>query len=66
MKTFDDIEVRRPALAKSYLGLIHAQPGRPLAMFAPRRVGKTYFLDHDLAPAARQAGQTPTIPRQPA
>ena len=59
MKTFDDIEVRRPALAKSYLGLIDAQPGRPLAMFAPRRVGKTYFLDHDLAPAARQAKWMP-------
>jgi uncharacterized protein len=57
--TFDDIEVRRPALAKSYLGLIRAQPGRPLAMFAPRRVGKTYFLDHDLAPAARQAKWLP-------
>ncbi len=59
MTTFDDIEVRRPALAKSYLGLIKAQPGRPLAMFAPRRVGKTYFLDHDLAPAARQAKWLP-------
>jgi hypothetical protein len=59
LKTFDDIEVRRPALAKSYLGLISAQPGRPLAMFAPRRVGKTYFLDHDLAPAARQAKWLP-------
>jgi hypothetical protein len=43
MKTFDDIEVRRPELAESYLSLIQAQPGRPLAMFAPRRVGKTYF-----------------------
>jgi len=59
MKTFDEVEVRRPALAKSYLGLISAQPGRPLAMFAPRRVGKTYFLDHDLAPAARQAKWLP-------
>ena len=59
MKTFDDIGVRRPALANSYLGLINAQPGRPLAMFAPRRVGKTYFLDHDLAPAARRAGWLP-------
>lgn len=59
MKTFDDIEVRRPALAKSYLGLIKAQPGRPLAMFAPRRIGKTYFLDHDLTPAARQAKWLP-------
>lgn len=54
MATFDDIQVRRPALAKSYLALIEAQPGRPLAMFAPRRVGKTHFLDHDLAPAARR------------
>jgi len=54
MTTFDDIEERRPALARSYLELIKAQPGRPLAMFAPRRVGKTHFLDHDLAPAARQ------------
>jgi hypothetical protein len=52
MATFDDLQVRRPELAKSYLALIDAQPGRPLAMFAPRRVGKTYFLDHDLAPAA--------------
>ena len=59
MKTFDDIEIRRPVLATSYLGLINAQPGRPLAMFAPRRVGKTYFLDHDLAPAARQSKWLP-------
>ncbi len=59
MKTFDDIGVRRPKLARSYLALINAQPGRPLAMFAPRRVGKTHFLDHDLAPAARQAKWLP-------
>ena len=59
MRTLDDVEVRRPTQAKSYLGLINAQPGRPLAMFAPRRVGKTYFLDHDLAPAARQAKWLP-------
>jgi hypothetical protein len=59
MPTFDDIEVRRPALAESYLALLRAQPGRPLAMFAPRRVGKTFFLDHDLAPAARKAGLLP-------
>lgn len=55
MKTFDDLEVRRPELAKAYLALLAAQPGRPLALFAPRRVGKTYFLDHDLAPQAKQA-----------
>ncbi len=59
MKTFDDIEVRRPELARSYLELLKAQPGRPIALFAPRRVGKTYFLDLDLAPAARAAGFTP-------
>jgi hypothetical protein len=28
-------------------------------MFAPRRVGKTFFLDHDLAPVARNAGLLP-------
>lgn len=52
MATYDDLQVRRPELAKTYLALLDSQPGRPLAMFAPRRVGKTYFLDHDLAPAA--------------
>lgn len=56
MKTFDDLEVRRPALAQAYLALLAAQPGRPLALFAPRRVGKTFFLDHDLAPQAQEAG----------
>lgn len=56
MHTFDDIEVSRPELAKSYLGLLAAQPGRPLALFAARRVGKTYFLDRDLTPAAQAAG----------
>lgn len=57
--TFDEIEIRRPVLATSYLALLAAQPGRPLALFAPRRVGKTYFLDHDLAPAASQTGMLP-------
>lgn len=59
MDTFDDIEVRRPAIAQGYLGLLSAQPGRPLALFAPRRVGKTYFLDHDLAPMALHIGMAP-------
>ena len=59
MKTFDEIEVRRPELAQSYLALLGAQPGRPLALFAPRRVGKTFFLDHDLAPEAKEAGMLP-------
>ena len=59
MTTFDDIELRRPRLAQSYLSLLGAQPGRPLALFAPRRVGKTFFLDHDLAPEAKKAGMLP-------
>ena len=59
MKTFDDLEVRRPGLAQAYLALLGAQPGRPLALFAPRRVGKTFFLDHDLAPQAQKTGMLP-------
>lgn len=59
MDTFDAIEVRRPELAKSYLALLKAQPGRPIALFAPRRVGKTFFLDHDLSPIAKKIGLIP-------
>jgi len=59
MASFDDIEIRRPDLARSYLSLLAAQPGRPIALFAPRRVGKTFFLDGDLAPEARDAGLLP-------
>jgi hypothetical protein len=59
MKTFDALEVRRPELARSYLELLRAQPGRPIAQFAPRRVGKTFFLDQDLTPAALAVGFTP-------
>jgi hypothetical protein len=58
-RSFDEIEIRRPALAVSYLGLLRGQPGRPLALFAPRRVGKTFFLDQDLTPAARDQGLAP-------
>ncbi|MEO6321582.1 MAG: hypothetical protein ABIR56_12990 [Polaromonas sp.] len=56
MQTFEGLAVRRPQLAQGYLALLGAQPGRPLALFAPRRVGKTFFLDHDLAPAAKAVG----------
>jgi len=56
MQTFDDIEIHRPQLARGYLQLLEAQPSRPLALFAPRRVGKTFFLDHDLTPLARKSG----------
>jgi uncharacterized protein len=59
MKTFDSIEVHRPDLAASYLKLLQAQPGRPLALFAPRRVGKTFFLDNDLSPIAVEKGMLP-------
>lgn len=59
VKTFDDLEIRRPELAQAYLQMLQAQAGRPLALFAPRRVGKTYFLDQDLTPAARSAGYVP-------
>lgn len=59
MSTFDDIEIRRPDLATSYLALLKAQPGRPIALFAPRRVGKTYFLDGDMAPTALAMGFLP-------
>ena len=45
--------------SQSYLGLLASQPGRPLALFAPRRIGKTYFLDQDLSPAARAHGWLP-------
>lgn len=58
MKNFDEIEIHRPELAKAYLQLLKAQPDRPLALFAPRRVGKTFFLDHDLTPAAEREGFT--------
>ncbi|GHT80581.1 hypothetical protein AGMMS49960_06440 [Betaproteobacteria bacterium] len=57
--TFDSIEIRRPALARAYLDLLATQPGRPLALFAPRRVGKTFFLDRDLMPAATETGVLP-------
>jgi hypothetical protein len=57
--TFDEIEVHRPELAKSYLSLMLAQPGRPLALFAFRRVGKTFFLLNDLAPAAVEEKMVP-------
>jgi hypothetical protein len=56
---FDAVNIARPELAASYLGLLASQPGRPLALFAPRRIGKTFFLDQDLAPAARRRGWLP-------
>jgi hypothetical protein len=37
VKTFDDLEIHRPELARGYLQLLNAQPHRPIALFAPRR-----------------------------
>ncbi|MEC5216507.1 hypothetical protein RCH09_001459 [Actimicrobium sp. GrIS 1.19] len=56
MTNFDDIQVSRPALAEGYLALLAGQPGRPIALFAPRRIGKTWFLKNDLVPIAQRAG----------
>jgi hypothetical protein len=36
-----------------------AQPRRPIALFAPRQVGRTFFLDHDLTPTGAKAGLLP-------
>lgn len=57
--SFDDIHIRRPQLARIHLQLLRAEPGRPLALFAPRRVGKTFYLDHDLSPTADEQGLLP-------
>ena len=54
--TFDDLHVNRPVLAQGYLALLNGQPGRPIGLFAPRRIGKTYFLKNDLSPIAVDAG----------
>jgi uncharacterized protein len=57
--TFDQLEIDRPELAKNYVQLLTLQLGRPIALFAPRRVGKTFFLDNDLAPIAKRQGFVP-------
>ncbi len=59
MKTFDDIQISRPQLAKAYLAMLQSQLGRPIALFAPRRIGKTYFLHNDLTPIATKEGVLP-------
>ena len=59
MKTFDDIQISRSHLAQAYLAMLQSQPGRPIALFAPRRIGKTYFLHNDLTPSANLEGFLP-------
>jgi uncharacterized protein len=34
-KTFDDLEIHRPELARGYLQLLNAQPHRPIAPERP-------------------------------
>ncbi len=41
------------------MSLLIAQSGRPIVLFAERRVGKTFFLDNDLTPIAKRAGMLP-------
>lgn len=45
----------RPALATAYLAQL-LEGGEPLALFSPRRTGKTEFLRKDITPAADAAG----------
>ena len=46
----------REDLAQRVLRLLTDGPGTALALFAPRRTGKTEFLSFDLAPAADELG----------
>jgi uncharacterized protein len=46
----------RPQLARKYLDLLMGGPGDPLALFAPRRIGKTSFLLNDLSREAERRG----------
>ena len=45
----------RPSLAQAYLRQLR-EGGEPIALFSPRRTGKTAFLRKDLMPAATNAG----------
>ncbi len=42
--------------ARHYAALLADAPGRPLALFGPRQIGKTHFLMHDLLEEARNRG----------
>ncbi len=57
--SFNSIVIRRPQLAQAYLALLKSQPERPLALFAPRRIGKTVFLTDDVTPTAKAQGFLP-------
>ncbi|MEI8327346.1 MAG: hypothetical protein WCH44_18665, partial [Betaproteobacteria bacterium] len=58
-ENFNRVIIRRPKLANAYLALLKSQPERPLALFAPRRIGKTVFLTDDVTPEAKAQGFLP-------
>ena len=49
----------RQALARRYLDQLLEGTGDPLALFAPRRVGKTWFLSNELKAEAIRRGMLP-------
>lgn len=55
----DDWHFPRNALAKQFLDDFARLGARALALFAERGIGKTEFLQKDLAPAAKEAGAIP-------
>lgn len=59
LNSFDTLQVARLPLARAYLHMLAATPGRPVALFARRRVGKTHFLVTDLLPEAAASGLAP-------
>jgi hypothetical protein len=56
MELDDPWRYPRPDLATHYVARLLDAPARPLALFGPRQIGKTYFLTHDLRAQAEQAG----------
>lgn len=59
MELDDPWRYARPDLAGHYVARLLDAPARPLAVFGPRQIGKTYFLTHDLREHAEQAGLRP-------
>ena len=46
----------RPGLAEKYLRTFHIGLISAQALFAPRRMGKSEFLEQDLIPKAQKSG----------
>jgi hypothetical protein len=49
----------RPALAARYFGLLARGTSRRLALFGPRRTGKTSRICREIVPLAEQTGMVP-------